>query len=117
MTVERVLLMMVLLLEVILGFAFRSRQPHYPALSKLQKTYVSDNDLHRQQQGQVSCKVSTQDVGFPCFPILTSIVLFSDVRGDVGLFEGSPFEVLLVTTTVHVSLLALLATGFLLITF
>ena len=48
---------------------------------------------------------------------LTSVVLSSDVRGDVGLFEGPPLEVLLVTSTVDVSLLALLATGFLLIAF
>ena len=49
--------------------------------------------------------------------ILTSVVLSSDVRGDVGLFEGPPLEVLLVPSTVDVSLLALLATGFLLIAF
>jgi hypothetical protein len=49
--------------------------------------------------------------------ILTSVVLSSDVRGDVGLFEGPPLEVLLVPTTVDISLLALFATGFLLIAF
>lgn len=48
---------------------------------------------------------------------LTSVVLPSNVRGDVGLFEGPPFEVLLVPSAVDVSLLALLATRFLLIAF
>lgn len=48
---------------------------------------------------------------------LTSVVLSSNVCGDVGFFEGPPLEVLLVPSTVDVSLLALLATRFLLIAF
>lgn len=61
--------------------------------------------------------MTLQEVESRGFRILTSVVLFGNVGGDVGLFKGPPLEVLLVATTVYVSFLALLASRFLLIAF
>lgn len=55
-------------------------------------------------------------VPYSCLTILTFLLSF-DIDLDVGVLEGSPFEVLLVASTFDLTFGTLLATWFLLVTF